>query len=182
MAEDILGQQARQQARELDRLRRQEKLSNQQALAEQQAGDKFKQYGRQLQAIRKIRDKVKKITDILGQGQPIGFIGYLLFFLMLVFAVGIDLIPFVTGDLGSIVDWILDISFFFFVSICLFLITMDLIGSFVGRKAVVNMAQTIIEFIPVIDVIPFHVLAVAIIFLDVKYGILKLKNLAKLKP
>ena len=73
---------------------------------------------------------------------------------MLVFAVGIDLIPFVTGDFGSIVDWILDTSFFFFVSLCLFLITMDLIGSFEDAKGFIDKiyAQRRLKLIPEFEI------------------------------
>ena len=101
-------------------------------------------------------------------------------FLMLCFAILIDGIPFITGDLGAILDWILDASFFFFVAISLMLTTGDIINSIIGRRMAINFIQTILEFIPVIDVLPIHIVAVAAIYFDLKYGIFNItKRLTK---
>ena len=241
MAETAIDRQSLQQARELDRQRRQQRLTNKQSLTDTRAqkemarqrqgidlkdinnrrqnqppllpnaartktggNDQAKNLGKNFQDLKNDRgqreadqsrslaknlrglNQLRKQTaearaqGLLPKSRPIGIIGYIMLFLMLCFAILIDGIPFITGDLGAILDWILDASFFFFVAISLMLTTGDIINSIIGRRMAINFIQTILEFIPVIDVLPIHIVAVAAIYFDLKYGIFNItKRLTK---
>lgn len=111
--------------------------------------------------------------------RDVGIIGGVLFFMLIIFATIVDILPFITGGFSTIADWIIDIIFFIAVYFVLLITTGDIIGSFVGRKSVINLTQSILEFVPVIDLIPFHILATVIIYLDVKYDILALSKKLK---
>ena len=116
----------------------------------------------------------KRVLGVLRNGKQVGLIGNILFFLLMAYAIPIDLLPFVSGGLSTMLDWILDITFFIAVFFVLFITTGDLLGSLIGRKSMINILQTIAEFIPIIDALPFHILAVVLLYLDIKYGIMKL--------
>lgn len=123
------------------------------------------------------KDKGEKQLPTSTSPKPeLGPIGIILFMLLLVFAIVLDILPFVTAGFSSLLDWILDLGFFAAVSISLMIISGDMFDSLIGRRAMVNIIQTILEFIPLIDFLPWHLLALAIIFLDFKYNIL---NFAK---
>ncbi len=117
------------------------------------------------------KDKSKLLGALTQGGTRLGVIDYILLFLLLVLAGLIDILPFVSIDISSLFDWIFDIIFFIAVFLVLFIITGDIIGSLVGRKAITNIIQTIAEFIPVIDVLPFHLAAVIIIYIDLRTGL-----------
>ena len=52
--------------------------------------------------------------------------------------------------------------------------------SMFGFRGVINLAQTVLEFIPASDIIPWHTVAVAVLYIDIKYGIVKMaKNFTK---
>ncbi|MBI3290933.1 hypothetical protein HYZ76_01465, partial [Candidatus Falkowbacteria bacterium] len=125
--------------------------------------------------------KKNKGSEEPKQGKQVDAIGHIFFFGLLCFAIFIDALALFTGGASSVLDWIFDIGFAVAVAVVLFITTGDVIGSLVGKKGLVNATQTIVEFIPVIDVLPFHVLAVVILYLDLQYNILnkvtKLKGL-----
>jgi len=134
---------------------------------------------------KKKKDKGKKKDGLIPKKTgKTGLIGKILFFLLLVFAILIDILPFVTGGFSAIVDWILDIIFWIAVTMVLFIITNDIIGSMIGKRGAINSVQTIAEFIPAIDALPFHTVALVIIYLDLEYDIFskvtKFKKLKKL--
>jgi len=110
-------------------------------------------------------------------------IGKILFGLLFVFAILIDILPFVTVGISAAIDWILDGAFWISIAIVLFVITGDVIGSMLGKKGAINIIQTVAEFLPVIDVLPIHTVALIIIYLDLEYDILskvgKLKKMTK---
>lgn len=113
------------------------------------------------------------------KGKSIDTMSYFYLAMIAVFALAIDLLPVVTGDISSVIDWIFDFTFFIALTITMMITTGDILGSVAGKKALVNATQTIVEFIPLIDVMPFHLLAVLIIYLDLKYNILS--KVTKLK-
>ncbi len=116
------------------------------------------------------------------KGVKVDTIGKVLFFFLLCFAVLIDLLPFISAGLFSFVDWIFDFAFYFFLFIVLFVVTGDIFGSLIGKKGTTNMIQTVAEFIPGIDILPLHVMALILIYVDLQYNIFSgLKKLAKLK-
>lgn len=117
------------------------------------------------------KDSKKEGTENKGnQGVQIDALGYILFFGLLCFGLFIDGLSLVTGGTATILDWILDLSLWFSITFSLMLVTGDIMGSLVGKRQSINVAQTIVETIPVVDALPFHVLAVVIIFLDLKTG------------
>ena len=120
------------------------------------------------------RKALGKIRNTLRNSKQVGLIGNILFFLLMAYAIPIDLLPFVSGGLSTMLDWILDVTFFIAVFFVLLITTGDVLGSLIGRKSMINIVQSIAEFIPIIDALPFHILAVILLYLDVKYGIMKL--------
>lgn len=132
---------------------------------------RIERINRQIEQTRE-KSTTKKILGF-RDGDPVGIIGTILFSLLLAYAIFIDVLPFITGGTSTILDWILDITFFIAVAGAMLITTGELIGSLVGRRSAVNLLQTIAEFIPGLDVLPFHTLAVILIYADVKYGILK---------
>lgn len=114
-----------------------------------------------------------------GSKKDLGLIGVIMMSFVLIFAIFIDILPLVTGGFSSIIDWILDYIFFIALSMATIIATGDIVGSMVGKKMVVNATQTLVELMPVIDLMPFHILAVIIIVLDIKYNILSLSKILK---
>lgn len=107
-----------------------------------------------------------------NSGPKIDALGYLLFFFLLCFAVAIDVLPYFTSGLSAVLDWILDIAFWLAVTFSMMLATGDILGSLFGKRQLINALQTVLESLPLIDILPFHAMAVIIIFLDLQFNIL----------
>ena len=140
------------------------------------AGKPAKQSGKQA---KDALDMSGKISSLL-QGKPVPPIRMALLFLLLVFATMIDGLNLLF--VSSILDWILDIAFWFAAFIATFDFTF---GSAFVRRVTLNAATTIIEFIPIVDVLPFHLLLVLILYVDTKYDLFdKIKGggLSSIKP
>ena len=132
-----------------------------------------------LDKLRQARSDLRDLRQLL-RGKNIGLFGLIMFTIMAGISLFLDVLPFVTGDLASLVDWILDAGFYFMLFITMVVMTGELMRSMFGFRGIINLAQTILEFIPVSDIIPWHTVAVIVLYLDVKYDIVKIvKNLRK---
>ena len=160
----------------LDRLTRRYRSPN----SEGSEGDKQENSKKRngLGTLKKARSNLRDIQQVLRGGQAVGLFGMIMFMIMGSMAGFLDILPVVTGGLAAIIDWILDAGFFFMLFITMVVVTGDLIRSMFGFRGIINLAQTILEFIPASDIIPWHTVAVIVLYLDVKYGIVKIaKNL-----
>lgn len=129
-------------------------------------------------------DTLRKAQTDLGQllngGRQIGLFGYIMFTIMGGISLFLDVLPIITGDLASLIDWIFDIGFYFMLFITMVVMTGELMRSMFGFRGITNLAQTVLEFIPVNDLMPWHTIAIIVLYLDVKYDIVKIvKNLKK---
>ena len=126
------------------------------------AGKTAKESGKQA---KDTLDAFGKISSLL-KGKQVSAYRQALLFLLLVFAVMIDSVNLL--GVSTILDWILDIIFWFGAIIATFEFS---ISSVFIRRAAISAATTIVEFIPVVDMLPFHVLLVPILYLDMKYDL-----------
>ena len=123
---------------------------------------------------KKARDEKKSVPDKASEGktgQQVDALGYILFFFLLCFALVLDLLPYFTAGFATVLDWLLDITFWISVTFAMMLATGDILGSLIGKRQAVNAIQTILEIIPFSDILPWHIIAVVVIFLDLKFGI-----------
>ena len=102
----------------------------------------------------------------------VGVIGKMLFVPLLALHIFTDILPFVTVEISSAIDWILDIGLYIATAIVLFIITGDIIKTFTSRRAAANALKTLAEVIPVVGLLPLHTFVLIIIYLDLQHNIL----------
>lgn len=112
----------------------------------------------------------------MAKGKQIDVIMYVFLSILMVFAILIDLINLLA--LGTVIDWIFDTLFFLAVLV----MTFKGLDSFFIRRTITNFIGMVAEWIPVIDMLPFHILVVLIIWLDMKYDILDFASASKKIP
>lgn len=133
--------------------------------------------------LKTLRQAQSDLRQLLHSDHEIGLFGLIMFVMIGSVSLFLDLLPFVTGNLSSILDWIFDAGFYFLLFITMIIMTGDVFRSIFGFRGIINLAQTVLEFIPVSDIVPWHTVATIILYLDVKYDIVKVvKNLRKSGP
>lgn len=113
----------------------------------------------------------ESIGRTLRGGREIGLVSRIMLLFLAAMGLFIDILPLVTGDFSSVFDWILDIGFYFFFIIVTIIVKQQVVRAIFGMRGVLNITQTILEVIPATDVLPWHSIAVAILYLDAKYNI-----------
>lgn len=134
--------------------------------------DKDKKEAKKNQAAPESDQKSKRKTEL-------GLIGGILFGMFAMASIGIDVLPLFTGGYSSALDWIFDAMLGIYGVFMILIITGDPFEALIGRKAAINFVGWFVEsFFIGIDWLPFHILAAAVIWLDLKYNILNFKKIS----
>ena len=113
----------------------------------------------------------ESIGKTLRGGREIGLVSRIMLLFLAAMGLFIDTLPLVTGDLSSILDWTLDIGFYFFFIIVTIVVKQQVVRAIFGMRGILNITQTILEAIPAVDTLPWHSIAVMVLYLDAKYNI-----------
>ena len=157
---------------------KQESDTNDQKKDERQSARSLAQDKKNDKEQEKSKNPISALTNLAaglatGSGSEISLVRKILFLFLMAFAVVFDLVNLL--GVGSVVDWIIDFIFWIMAFFVAFELDFD---SIFIRRLTINTIGTIAEFIPLIDMLPFHVLVVITIYVDMKYDIFKtIKNL-----
>lgn len=110
-------------------------------------------------------------------GREFNLVSRIMLLIAAAVAVFIDILPLITGELSSVFDWIFDIGFYVLIFFVIVIVKQQVVRAIFGVRGVLNMVQTILEVIPVTGALPWHSIAVVILYLDAKYNILHLAKL-----
>ncbi len=150
---------------------------------EAEYGDDLKSAKNQAKNQREKNGAKPGVTGLpMEKKRTVGIVGKIIFVLLLAFAAFLDILSIITADLSSTISWIFDIGFGFGVFVFIAMATGNLLESLYGRRNAINAVQTIVEIIPIINLLPIHIVALIIIYLDIEYDILGKVTKGKISP